>query len=192
MIRAGLAGAAAATPSIVSGQDPRTVLDASVLNFLLKFEYVQAALYREALGRFTPANLAPFGATLYQTIIEFHDQENAHVATLRDLVSRLGVAPLPECGTTFRRFNNVPDFLQRAYTIENIGVSAYLGVLPLIRNAQLQSSVASFSSVESRHAAFIGMMNGQSPAPSAADTPRSRADVLALLDPYLGSCVAQD
>jgi hypothetical protein len=45
--------------------------------------------------------------------------------------------------------------------------------------------------VQSRHAAFIGLLNGQSPAPAPADTPRARDEVLALLDPYIGRCSAE-
>jgi len=35
------------------------------------------------------------------------------------------------------------------------------------------------------------LLNGQSPSPSAADTPRSREEVLGALDPYIGLCNTQ-
>jgi hypothetical protein len=188
LVRATVAAGAAAAPAIASAQDPRVVLDASVLNFLLRFEYVELALYENAVGRFTQQNFTPFGAD-YNVIVEMRDQEAAHVETLRDLVRRLGGTPLGDCTRNFPRFRTAPDFFQTAMEIEDIGVSAYLGVLPLLRTPQLQTGIASISSVESRHAAYMGLLNGQSPAPAPADTPRSRSEVLRLLDPYIvNSC----
>jgi hypothetical protein len=55
----------------------------------------------------------------------------------------------------------------------------------------VQTAVASIASVQSRHAAYVGVLNGQSPAPAAADTPRSREEILTLLDPYIGQCSAE-
>jgi hypothetical protein len=69
-------------------------------------------------------------------------------------------------------------------------VSAYLGAVPLLRVPQVQAAVVSIASVESRHSAFIGVLNGESPAPAAADTPISRADTLAIFEPYIRSCTA--
>ena len=74
------------------------------------------------------------------------------------------------------------------FAIENVTVSAYLGVVPLVRIPQVQTAIASIASVQARHAAYVGTLNGQSPAPSPADTPRSREEILALLDPYIGQC----
>jgi hypothetical protein len=191
------AGAAGllATADVGSAQDPRVVLDAAVLNFLMRVEYVQAELYREGLADFTTAaRIRQFdvygGQPTLDTLRSFGEQENAHIEALRSLVVRLGMTPLPTCTVTFPRFNTATDLLQLAFAIENVGVSAYLGVVPLLRVPQVQTGVAAISSVQSRHAAFIGLLNGQSPAPAAADTPRSREEILGLLDPYLGQCSA--
>ena len=173
------------------------VLDGAILNFLVRVEDVQAELYREGVNDFLTSSTRrrqfdPFGGqAAIDTLLSFQQQEASHAATLRDLVRRLGGTPLPTCTVTFARFATVPDLLQRALEIENISVSAYLGVLPLIRNVHLQSAVASISSVESRHAAFIATLNGQSPAPAPADTPRSREEINRLLDPFIGRCSAE-
>lgn len=186
--------AAAATPSFA--QDPRVVLDAAVLNYLLRVEYLQAELYREGLSDFTtPSRIRQFdpygGQATIDTLRGLGDQEASHVETLRALVTRLGLQALPPCTVNFPRFATATDLLNFAFAMENVGVSAYLGVVPLLRVPQIQTAVASISSVESRHAAYIGMLIGQSPAPAPADTPRSREEVLALLDPYIGRCSAE-
>jgi len=192
------AGAAGflATADLADAQDPRVVLDAAVLNFLLRVEYVQAELYREGLSDFnTAARLRLFdpygGAATVDTLRGMGTQEVEHVEALRSLILRLGVTPLPQCTVNFPRFATATEFLQTAFAIENVGVSAYLGVVALLRIPQVQTGVASIGSVQSRHAAYVGLLNGQSPAPAPADTPRSRDEVLALLDPFIGTCTAQ-
>jgi hypothetical protein len=191
---AGAAGLVAAA-DLASAQDPRVVLDAAVLNFLLRIEYVQAELYREGLADFTTAaRIRQFDAYGGQPTLEnlraFHLQELEHIEALRALILRLGMTPLPTCTVTFQRFNTATDLMHLAFAIENVGVSAYLGVAALLRIPQVQTGVAAIGSVQSRHAAYIGLLNGQSPAPAAADTPRSREEILALLDPYIGRCSA--
>jgi hypothetical protein len=192
---AGGAAGLIATADLASAQDPRVVLDAAVLNFLLRVEYVQAEMYREGLSDFTTAarlrQFDPYGGqAALDNLRSFEEQENAHIDALRSLVVRLGMTPLPPCTVTFGRFATAADLVQMAFAIENVGVSAYLGVVPLLRIPQVQTGVASIASVQSRHAAYVGLLNGQSPAPAAADTPRSREEILALLDPFIGRCSA--
>jgi len=192
---AAAAGAAAVAADSASAQDPRVVLDAAVLNFLLRIEYVQAELYREGLSDFTTAaRIRQFdafgGQPTLDTLRSFEEQEHAHAEALRALILRLGATPLVSCNVTFARFATASDMMQTAFAIENMGVSAYLGVVPLLRIPQVQTGVASIASVQSRHAAYVGMLNGQSPAPAPADTPRSREEILGLLGPYIGTCAA--
>lgn len=193
---AAAAGTAMVAADSAAAQDPRVVLDIAVLNFLLRIEYVQSELYREGLADFTTAaRIRQFdafgGQPTLDTLRSFQGQEEAHAEALRALIVRLGGTPLASCNVTFARFATATDMMQTAFAIENVGVSAYLGVVPLLRIPQVQTGVASIASVQSRHAAFIGLLNGQSPAPAAADTPRSREEILGLLDPYIGTCATQ-
>lgn len=177
----------------VSAQDPRVVLDVAVLNYLLRVEYVQAELYREGLLDFTtPARIRQFdpygGQSTLAQLLSLHEQDLSHQDILRTLITRLGGTPLGRCTVTFARFAGAQNMMQTAFAIENIGVSAYLGAVPLVRLPQVQSAVAAIAAVEARHSAYIGILNGQSPSPAPADTPRSREEVLGLLDPYIGLC----
>jgi hypothetical protein len=181
-------------PTLAQG-DPRVVLDVAVLNYLLRVEYVQAELYREGLLDFTSAarlrQFDPYGGqpTLAQ-LRELYEQDLSHQDILRSLITRLGGTPLPRCTVTFARFLTAQDMMQTIFAIENLGVSAYLGTVPLLRLPQVQSAVAAMAAVEARHSAYIGILNGQSPSPAPADTPRSREEVLGALDPYIGLCNA--
>jgi hypothetical protein len=182
------AAGVAALPALAGAQDPRLVSDAAVLNHLLKFEYVEAALYDNATTRFLDRDLAPFGANVFATLLAFRDQQFEHIDILQSLLRRLGLPVRADCGDRFPRFRNVVEFLQTAFAVENAGVSAYLGAIPLLRVPQVQAAVTSIASVESRHSAFIGLLNGEAPAPAAADTPRSREDTLAIIQPFIRSC----
>jgi hypothetical protein len=187
------ASAAVLTAVTVSAQDPRVVLDVALLNYLLRVEYVQAELYREGLLDFTTAarirQFDPYGGqpTIDQ-LRSLYEQDLSHQDILRALIARIGGTPLPRCTVTFARFGTAADMMRLAFAIENVGVSAYLGAVPLFRLPQVQTAVAAIASVEARHSAYIGILNGQSPSPAPADTPRSREEVLGLLDPYIGLC----
>ena len=181
------------TTPIKAQGDPRVVLDVAVLNYLLRVEYVQAELYREGLLDFTTAarirQFDPYGgqATLVE-LRSLYDQDLSHQEILKQLITRLGGTPLPRCTVTFARFLTAQDMMQTIFAIENIGVSAYLGAVPMLRLPQVQTAVAAIAAVEARHSAYIGILNGQSPSPAPADTPRSREEVLGALDPYIGLC----
>lgn len=197
LLSAASAAGACAMAGDAAAQDPRIVLEAAILNYLVRVQDVQSELYREGVNDFLSSSTrrrqfdAHGGQATIDTLLEFQQQEAAQAATMRDLVVRLGATPLPPCTVTFPRFATVVDLFATALTIENLAVSAFLGVLPLIRNTFVESAVASMSSVQSRHAAFVGMLNGQPPAPAPADTPRSRDDILRALDPYVGRCSAE-
>jgi hypothetical protein len=193
---AAAASAAVWLAASASAQDPRVVLDVAVLNYLLRVEYVQAELYREGLLDFTtPGRIRQFdqygGQPTLDQLRSLHEQDLSHQDILRSLITRLGGTPLPRCTVTFARFPTAQDMMRGAFGIENVGVSAYLGAVPLLRLPQVQAAVAAIASVEARHSAYIGMLNGESPSPAPADTPRSRDEVLGLLDPYIGLCNEQ-
>ena len=186
--------AAAPRPGAAQG-DPRVVLDVAVLNYLLRVEYVQSELFREGLLDFTSvARLRQFdpygGQPTLEQLRALYEQDLSHQDILRSLITRLGGTPLPRCTVTFARFVTAQDMMQATFAIENLGVSAYLGAVPLLRIPQVQAAVTAIASVEARHSAYIGMLNGQSPSPAPADTPRSREEVLGALDPYIGLCNA--
>lgn len=168
------------------------VVEVAVLNYLLRLEYLQQALYRNALSRFGAGDFAPYGTSAWSTLLTFEEQEASHVATLRDLLQRLGapggVTEQPDCGDRFPRFRDAAAFLTTALTVENAAVSAYLGVVPLLRVPQVVTAVSSIATVEARHASFVGFLNGVAPSPAAADTPRAREEIAQLLAPWFRAC----
>jgi hypothetical protein len=68
---------------------------------------------------------------------------------------------------------------------ENTGVAAYAGAAPFIESPDLLSAALSIHSVESRHAAFLNQLNGESPAPDAFDSALSQKEVLEAVSPFI-------
>jgi len=104
-LRSALAAGLLMKPASAAAQDPRVVLDAAVLNFLLRVQYVQTELYREGLNDFTTASrlrqFEPYGGqAVFENLRAFMEQEHAHVEAIRSLAQALSTmsatAPPPK------------------------------------------------------------------------------------------------
>jgi hypothetical protein len=142
--------------------------DATVLNFALAFEELQADFYARALrGRLLRGEWLKFAQ-----VVGGH--ERAHVTFLR---RALGAATNP--APTFELVHqpaSVGEFIRVAIAIEDIGVALYNGQAANLTKTSL-AAAAEIVSVEARHAAWARELAGQSPAPVAVDVP---ADVSAV------------
>lgn len=83
--------------------------------------------------------------------------ENAHVAAL---VSLLGSAARPKPIFNDLRQPNVRAFATVSQTLENAGVAAYLGAVPLLQqlNSQFLDEAASIALIEARHAGYLNVL----------------------------------
>ena len=120
-------------------------------------------------------------------ISAIRDHEVTHVAAIRSTIISLGGTPVAACTYNFN-VNNVNDFLMTAMALENTGVMAYDGAINMITNLDVRQAAATIATVEARHAAYLNVLNGALPFPSAFDTPRSRADILAIANQFITSC----
>jgi rubrerythrin len=162
---AGRAGPAVSAPS--PEQDER------IFNFALGLEYVQAAFYEQAV------EAGGLSGELRRFAEAVGEQERGHVEYLRDA---LGEAAPDE--PTFDFGDVVTDeqhFVESAFVMEEAGVGAYIGQAANLTVPGV-AAAAPVISVEARHAAWIRAIRGENPAPSAADTPRTAAQVQAALE----------
>jgi len=101
-----------------------------------------------------PSLYGGWNARNFQSIMA---HENAHVAFL---VTALGTAARPK--PTFQNLSqrNVRTFATVSQTLENVGVGAYLGALPLLQrfNSQFLDEAASIALIEARHAGFLNVL----------------------------------
>lgn len=201
---AALFGAGALAAKIIEAQTttpPTTTptTDVSILNYALALENLEAAFYSQFVGRFSATDLgnsnsaAIFGSKINGNVFTYlsaiRDHELAHVAALRSTITSLGGIPVAACVYNFG-VNNVNDFLMTAMALENTGVMAYDGAISMITNLDVKQAAATIATVEARHAAYLNVLNGAIPFPSAFDTPKSMADVLAIAGQFITSCPA--
>jgi Ferritin-like domain len=175
----GLAGAAAVV-GVISGlgrpaaaQAPSPEQDERILNFLLGLEYLQAAFYAEAGSQgAVSGELAEFAKVA-------GEHERSHVERLREL---LGDAAQDEPELDLEDAVSDEDaFIEAAVTLEDTGVSAYIGQGANL-TVEVVSALAPLVSVEARHAAWVLAIAGRHPAPVAADPAASAAGVASALE----------
>jgi hypothetical protein len=168
-------GAAAALGGLLgrsSGAEAASAAqDVKILNFLLLLEYLQADFYRRAVAS---GSLSGEPLQFAQTV---GAQEEKHVSFLRStLGSYAAASPRFQFGEAFAG----PRFRTTALAIEDLGTAAYLGQSANLTPVSI-GAAASITAVEARHAAWIRDLVGVLPAPAAADTAASPAEVAAQL-----------
>jgi hypothetical protein len=180
LLRTAAAGAAIAAGGAAIGSHggadsqaaPSPDTDARILNFFLLLEYLQEALYRDALRRTgLTGELADYARVVGA-------QETEHAALL---ANRLGdharSRPTPDFGAAL----STPErFRAAAIDLEETTIAAYIGQGANLTR-QAIGTVGTLLSVEGRQVAWLRDLAGVSPAPRAADPARAPADVIAHL-----------
>lgn len=158
----------------------QSISDVDILNFALNLEYLEAEFYSMATygkridevglgvgGVGTPGpttggaavSLSGFNRTAAEHITL--DEQN-HVAFLRAALGSAAVAKpainLEALGIGFRNQN---EFLTLARAFEDIGVSAYGGAAPLIRDPRNLAPAALIALTEAQHAGVLRMLVAQ-------------------------------
>ncbi len=171
--------------------------DIDILNFALTLEHLEAAFYVDGLNTFTRGDFQSarfirglggrISSRVYNYFQLIRDHEVTHVATLISVIQSLGGTPVGRCTYNFG-YSNVDGFVAVAQTLEDTGVMAYDGAIALIESPELQTAGATIATVEARHAAYLRLLNGNVPFPAAFDTPKTMAEILALIAPFIVSC----
>jgi len=171
--------------------------DVDVLNFALTLEHLEYAFYRDGLRRFDAADfrrattLNGFADRIVRdvrpNVADIRDHEDAHVETLTAVIEDLGGDPVEEACYDFG-LDDVDDLLAVAAVLENTGVSAYVGSIDLIEDADLLTAGASIATVEGRHASYLNLLTGDDPFPVDFDEAKSMDEVLDAAGGFIVDC----
>ena len=153
--------------------------DLAILNYALTLEYLETEFYDKVVkaGLFT--------GKVGSLIKDFGQQEMTHVEALKGAVEKLGGTPVAKPEGKFP-INTASQVAGLAYTVENLGASAYLGQAPHIQNPEVLASALAIHTVEARHAATLGTLVKKPVTPDGAfAVPADMETVLQAVKPFL-------
>lgn len=156
--------------------------DVEVLNYALTLEHLEAAFY--GLAADYDLGTDPYGNSISEYVAVILEHEVAHVDTLTSVISELGGEPVAAGEYDFG-VTDAGTFLATAAVLEGVGVSAYDGAGQFIQNGDLLTAAGSIVAVEARHAAYLNVVNGESPFPAAFETPLTPDEVLEAAGPFI-------
>jgi hypothetical protein len=172
---AALLGALAA-PARAANAAGRPAIDTAILDFDLRFEYLQSSFYDEAERLGTIRRMTPEQRTWAETL---GAHERAHVRILQDAIGH----DIPK--KAFYDFHGIterPDaFIKTAVAMEDLTVALLSGQGPQIKERGLVAALFSLLTVEARHAAWARHIAGFVPTVHAFDRPKSTRQVAAVV-----------
>ena len=155
--------------------------DLDILNYALTLEYLESDFYATGLqaGLLSDREL--------ELVTPIGDHEQQHVTAVTAAVMAFGGTPVAKPKITYPAgtFASRESFLTTASMFEELGVTAYHGQVPLIKDADVLSSAASIAGVESRHAAVVASLIAGNPFPNAIEANASMETVLAAVKPLI-------
>jgi len=173
------ASTASAPASTAGTASTSSTGDIAILNYALTLEYLETEFY----GKVVASGL--FSGKVGSLIKDFGQQEMTHVEALKGAVEKLGGTPATKPEGKFP-ISSADQVAQLAYTVENLGASAYLGQAPHIQNAEVLASALAIHTVEARHAATLGTLVKKPVTPDGAfAVPSDMSTVLAAVKPFL-------
>jgi rubrerythrin len=158
-------GAGAVTPFVAEALGAGAADDQQILAFALGLEQLESAFYKAASAG---AGLSGQAAALAKS---FGAHEDEHVKAINGLITQLGAKPAAAPKAKFG-LSDQASFLKLSVSLEDLGVAAYNGAIPLLKTPDLQSAFGSIVNVEARHSAALRALAGQDPSPGAFDKPK--------------------
>ncbi|KAL7007989.1 hypothetical protein EMMF5_002638 [Cystobasidiomycetes sp. EMM_F5] len=164
--------------------------DATILNYALTLEHLEAAFYRVGLqmynaGAFQSAGYADW---VRYRFTEIANQEATHVSFLTTALKGAGANPVAECTYNFGSLTPAT-YVATSQVLEGVGVAAYLGAAPAITNKAYLAVAGSILVVEAEHETWVRAAASNQdgfPRPFAAYLDFNQVYTLAA--PFIKSC----
>jgi rubrerythrin len=170
---------AAATASPTAGGSSNGTGDLAIVNYALTLEYLESEFYAKVVAS------GLFSGKVASLVKSFGEQEQTHVEALKGTAEKLGGTPAAKPEGKFP-ITSATQVAELAYTVENLGASAYLGQAASIQNPEVLAAALAIHTVEARHAATLGTLVKKSVTPDGAFAkPADMSTVLAAVKPFL-------
>jgi len=164
--------------------------DIAILNYALVLEQLEQFFYNTYQNNFTSADFVAAGFTnetyTYFSLIQSH--ENTHVNVLTSVIIQLGGTPVVPCTYNFSAVVDVKSYFAIAAVLENTGGMAYSGAANGIADPMLREMAATVETIETRHAAYINILNGAVPFPDIFENAKEPSVIIQLVQPFIISC----
>ena len=183
-------GSASIGTSRVHAQDatPAPFADITeVINYALTLEHIEAVFYRVGMKKFKTPDFEALGfqGGVRESVVAIAGHEKTHVAMLTSTVADLGGEPAAEGSYDFP-YRTLAEFLAVAAVLESVGVAAYAGAAQFLQGeADLLGTALTIHSVEARHAAYLNLLSGGKPFPTAFEVPQTREQVETAIGVYV-------
>lgn len=149
-----LAGCSKATPEPIAPADPNLITlqtgEIGLLNYCFLLKQLQAAFYQKVVTAYP----ADFTAADKDFFADLHDHEVVQRQALLFALGSNYLPPLPFVFTSLT-LSTRAGVLAAAQQLEDLGVAALVGALPLFSTFQLRVLLTKILSVEGRHAALV-------------------------------------
>lgn len=154
--------------------------DVGILNYALTLEYLEDEFYSKVIA----AKL--FTGAVGSLVSSFGAQEAQHVAAIHATILKLGGTPAAKPVGKFP-LGSAAAVAKLAYTVENLGASAYLGQAGYIKNPTVLAAALAIHTIEARHAAVLATLvpHGHVTPEGAFAKPATSATVLAAVKPFI-------
>ncbi len=159
--------------------------DLGIINFALLLEEIQFTFYT-AVSKSN--KITDSREISYIRSLLYHQGE--HINYLREILGnkaifKSGDLSFNKAGLA-AKVSDRTQILDTAVTLEDLGVHAYNGIATLIKNPTYLLAISSIVSVEARHAAGVRGLLGRSVTEPNRDRAFSKAELLQVLNPFLG------
>ena len=159
--------------------------DLDIVRFALTMEQLEAAFYAQIVT--AHQNRVYLPARAFQLAQQIALAEADHVRALSGVLAgaEQAVPAAPTFQFPAQVFLSPITFAWFAYTLEEIGIGAYLGAVGNIESDDIRQAAASIYGAEAQHAALLRTFAGFNFAPRYYESPLSVDQVTTLITPYI-------
>ena len=159
--------------------------DFDIVSFALTMERLEAAFYEQAVAAHQKRSF--LSARAFEVAQKIATAEADHVGALEGVLSGAGLLLPVTANYQFpaQVFVSPVTFAWFAYTLEEIGIGAYLGAVGSIQSDAIREAATSIYGAETQHAAVLRTLAGFDFSPRYYESPLSVEQVTQLIGPYI-------